>query len=74
METAIEPRSIKGHLKGYFCSDVVFNFSNKVLSETEISVLSKGLGRTPTTSFINEADFKRDFEDFARKITCKCYF
>ena len=74
METTIEPRSINGPLKGYFCSDVVFNLSYKVLSDTENNVLSKGLGFAPTPSFINESDFKRDFEDFARKIRCKWYF
>ena len=68
LETTIEPRSINGRLKGYFCSDVVFNLSNKVLSDLE------KLGFTPPPSFINESDLKRDFEDFARKIRCKWYF
>ena len=74
LETTIEPRSTKGLLKGFFCSDVVFNLSNKILYGTEINVLGKGLGFTPTPSFINESDFKRDFEDFARKMRCKWYF
>ena len=30
-------------LKGYFCSDTVFNLSGRVLSESEIKVLAKGL-------------------------------
>ena len=30
-------------LKGYFCSDTVFNLSGRVLSESEIKVLEKGL-------------------------------
>lgn len=42
---------------GYFCSDTIFNLSGKALSVTEIKVLEKGLGFSPTTSFINEADF-----------------
>ena len=50
-----------GRLKGYFCSDVVFNVSHKVLSDLEISVLRKGLGFSPTPTFINEADLRRDF-------------
>ena len=29
-------------MKGYFCSDTVFNFSKKVLTEDEIKVLEKG--------------------------------
>ena len=61
-------------LKGYFCSDVVFNLSHRVLSELEIEVLGKGLGFSPTPSFINEADLKRDFADISRKMRCKWYF
>ena len=30
-------------LKGYFCSDTVFNLSGRVLFESEIKVLEKGL-------------------------------
>ena len=57
METTIESGSIKGRLKGYFFTlDVVI--SNKVLFETEISILGKGLGYAPTPSFIKEADKK----------------
>ena len=74
LETTIEPSSINGRLKGYYRSDVVFNLSNKVLSDTEINVLGKGLGFTSAPSFINESDLKRDFEDFARKMRCKWYF
>ena len=61
-------------IKGSFSSDSVFNLSKKVLSETEIKVLEKGLGFSPTPSFINEADLQRDFDDFARKMRCKWYF
>ena len=63
-----------GRLKGYFCSDVVFNVSHKVLSDLEISVLRKGLGFSPTPTFINEADLRRDFAEFARKMQCKWFF
>ena len=45
------------HLKGYFCSGVVFNLSHKVLSNLEIEVLGKGSGVSLTPSFINESDF-----------------
>ena len=34
-------------LKSYFCSDTVFNLSSRVLSESEIKVLEKGLDFTP---------------------------
>ena len=46
----------------------------KVLSNTEIKVLDKSLGFSPTPSLINEADLQRDFDEFARKMRCKWYF
>ena len=73
-ETTVEPRGINSCLKGYFCSDVAFILSNKVLSDTEIKFLGKWLGFMPTPLFINESDFKRDSENFARKMRCKWYF
>ena len=60
-------------IKGSFSSDSVFNLSKEVLSKTEIKVLEKGLGFSPTPSFINEADLQRDFYDFARKMRYKWY-
>ena len=57
-----------GRLQGYFCLDIVFILSHKVLTDLEISVLGKGLGFSPTPTFINEADLRRDFADFARKM------
>ena len=61
-------------MKGYFCSKTVFNLSWKVLTETEIRVLEKGLGFAPTPTRINESDLKRDFNEFSRKMRCKWYF
>ena len=46
--------------------------SNKVLSQTEISVLEKSL--LPTPNMRNEADLRRDFNEFSRKLRCKWYF
>ena len=37
----------KGHLEGYFCSDTVFNLSQKVLTDTDIRILQKGLDFVP---------------------------
>ena len=68
------PPASSERIKGYFCSDTVFNLSNKVLSQTEISVLEKGLGFVPTSNMTNEADLRRDFNDFSRKMRCKWYF
>ena len=48
-------------LKGYFCSDTVFNLSGRVLSESEIKVLEKGLDFAPFQSKVNEAELRRDF-------------
>ena len=63
--------SEEGHMKRSFVSDYVFNLSKKVLSQTEINVLEKGLGFSPTPSFINEADLRRGFNEFSRKMKCK---
>lgn len=63
-----------GLLRGFFCSDVVFSFSHKVLADLEISVLRKGLGFSPTPTFINKAALRRDFAHFARKIRRNCFF
>ena len=37
----------EGRLSGYFCSETVFNLSRKVLTETEIKILEKGLDFAP---------------------------
>ena len=62
---------INERLEGYFCPKSVFNFSKKVLTETEIHDLEKGLGFAPTPSKINETDLRADFNELARKIRCK---
>ena len=73
-EELITRTDTNGRLQVYFCSDVVFNLSHKVLTELEISVLGKGLGFLPTPTFINKADLRRNFADFARKMRCKWFF
>ena len=40
-----------------FCSKEVFNFSQRVLSETEIQVLKKGLDFAPVQISINKPEF-----------------
>ena len=37
----------EGRISGYFCLDTVFNLSHRVLTETEIKVLEKGLDYAP---------------------------
>ena len=73
-EELITKTDNNGRLQGCFCSDVVFNLSYKVLTDLEISVLGKELGFSPTPTFINEADLRRDFADFARKMRFKWFF
>ena len=61
-------------LKGYFCSKSVFNLSKKVLTETEIRVLEKGLDFAPIQKSLNEPELRKDFEEFSRRIQCKWHF
>ena len=70
----LSPKSINGRMKEHFCNETVLNLSRKVLTETEIRVLEKGLGFAPTPTKINESDLKRDFNEFSRKMRCKWYF
>ena len=53
-------------LSGYFCLDTVFNLSKRVLSETEIKILEKGLDYAPAQRKINETELKSDFEEFCK--------
>ena len=68
------PKVINERLEGYFCSKSVFNLSKKVLTETEIRVLEKGLGFAPTPTKINETELRADFNEFDRKMRCKWFF
>ena len=60
-------------MKGYFCSDTVFNF-NKVLTEEEIEVLEKGLDFAPIQRNVNEPELRQDFENFCRRMKIKWHF
>ena len=55
--------SDESRLSGYFCSDTVFNLSKRVLSETEIKILEKGLDYAPIQRKINEPELKTDFRN-----------
>ena len=48
-------------ISGYFCSDTVFNLSQRVLSEDEIKVLEKGLDFAPIHNKVNEPELRKDF-------------
>ena len=59
---------------GSFVSDTVFNLSRKVLTNTEIKVLEKGLDFAPIQRKLNEPELRRDFKDFCRHLRLKWYF
>ena len=61
-------------LTGNFVSDTVFNLSNKVLSDTEIRVLEKGLDFAPIQNKLNEPELRRDFKEFCRRMRLKWHF
>ena len=61
-------------LTGNFVPDTVFNLSNKVLSDTEIRVLEKGLDFAPIQNKLNEPELRRDFKEFCRRMRLKWHF
>ena len=61
-------------LEDYFCSKTVFNLSKKVLTETEIKVLEKGLDFAPIQKTLNEPELRKIFEEFSRRMRCKWNF
>ena len=46
----------KNRLSGYFCSDTIFNLSQKALMDSKIKVIEKGLDYAPIQSKINEPE------------------
>ena len=48
-----------------FCSDTIFNLSNRVLFDNEIKVLEKGLDFSPIQRKINEPKLRSDFGEFS---------
>ena len=64
----------KIRLSGSFCSDTIFNLSRKILTDSKIKVLEKGLDYVPIQSKINEPKLRNDFEEFCRRMHLKWYF
>ena len=64
----------EGRLEGCFCSDAVFNLRRKVLTDTEIRILEKGLDFAPIQNKINEPELRTDFEEFCRRMRTKWHF
>ena len=63
-----------GRLTGYWASDNVFNLSARVLSETEIKLLSRGLKFIPTPKSIDRYQLKLDLEEYGRRLKLKIHF
>ena len=61
-------------ITGCFCSDTVFNLSNRVLTYIESRVLEKGLDFAPTQRKINEPKLRQDFAEFYRRMLTKWFF
>ena len=61
-------------LQGHFCSDTLFNLSNRVLSENETKVLKKGLDFAPIQRKINKPELRKDFDEFCRPMRTKWNF
>ena len=53
---------------------MVFNLSNKVLSDVQIKVSEKGLDYAPIKNKINEPEQRNDFNEFCRRMRLKWYF
>ena len=61
-------------LTGKFVSSNVLNLSKRVLSKSEISMLSKGLNFCTTPKELDKSQLKRDLEDFGRRLRLKWAF
>ena len=63
-----------GRVTGRFVSGNVLNLSHRVLSEGEVSLLSKGLKFSPTPTGLNKAQLKADFDIFKRRMRLRWFF
>ena len=70
-EAKIAEESMTDRLEGKFVSKNVVNLSKRELSESEISLLSRGLKFIPTPNSINKAKIKENLEAFGRKLRLK---
>ena len=65
-------RNLKHLIK--FISDNVFNLSKRLFTDSEIKLLSRGLGFVPTPEKIDRCQIKRDLEKFGRNFRLKMYY
>ena len=61
-------------ISGRFINDKVINLSNRALSDSEISVLSKGLKFVVTPKELDQSQIKMDLESFGRRLRLKWHF
>ena len=61
-------------LEGKFVSKNVINLSQRQLTKSEISLLSKGLKFVPTPNRIDKAKLKQELEVFGRKLRLMWHF
>ena len=66
--------NVNNHIQGYFSSDTVFGFIEKVLSETEMKVIAKGLDFAPIQNNNNGPKLRKDLEKFCRRMRIKWHF
>ena len=60
-------------ITGYICFDTVFNLCNRVLTDTEIKVLEKGLDFAPIQRKINQPELRQDFAEFCGRMGTKWF-
>ena len=58
----------KTRLEGKFVSKNVINLSKRNLSQSEISMLSRGVKFVPSANTIEQAKLKRELEEYGRKL------
>ena len=63
----------KTRLEGKFVSKTAINWSRRNLSQSEISLLSKGLKFVPSANKIDPAKLKGELEGYGRKLRL-CHF
>ena len=64
----------KTRLEGKFVSKTAINWSRRNLSQSEISLLSKGLKFVPSANKIDRAKLKRELEEYGRKLCLMWHF
>ena len=61
-------------ISGQFVNDKVINLSNRALSDSKISVLSKGLKFVATPKELDYSQIKIEMENFGRRLRLKWHF